>query len=563
MNLRIFYTIVFFVFLQQISAQYVLEKLNDQINTEYDEISPIVLEDGKTLFFTRLGSPDFQKTIFQNDQDLSTTLSSKEYAKLLKDVYSEIANEKIAKPIDSDFNQDVWMAVSDKGSFDKILHPGFPINNALPNSICAYSFKDFSLMVINQFGKDGSLYHGFSKTRQLSTDEFAFPEPIYIYDFHSQKSEVSATISYDGDVIILSLSRNDSQGDLDLYASFKVRNNLWSAPINLGENINSSHREITPFLSKDKRRLFFASNREGGRGGMDIYVSRRLDVHWQKWTKPRKLMSPINSSSDDTQPFYDEFNDYFYFTSKRDGSSDIFRVNLDPEKSKVRPVVIVGTVRNSKNDHLISSEITYKSQGPSGRSSYYKSNDGRFELQLDLSYPVTFFAEKSGYQSKSYEINPDNILIGEDQRVEIKMELDPLNTVPSVESVVINAEPKKNIELEKNEIIPLRSILFVQSKSQILASSFPELNKLVKILKEKKDLVIRIEGHTDNIGDPEALQQLSEQRALGIKEYLVYKGVLKDRIQTKGMGGSSPLNDNSSESKRKANRRVEVKIIKT
>lgn len=564
-----------------LSGQYLLEKLGDQINTEYDEISPIVMEDGKTLFFTRLGSPDFQKTLFQNDEDLSTSLSRKEYARLLKDVYSEIANKKINKPIDSKFNQDVWIAVSERGDFDKILHPGFPINNALPNSICAYSFKDYALMVINQFGKDGSLYHGFSKTRQLSVDQFAFPEPIYIHDFYSQKSEVSATISYDADVIILSLDRPDSHGGLDLYASFKVKENLWSAPKNLGPDINTDQREITPFLSRDKRRLFFASNRKGSNGGMDIFVSRRLDIHWKKWTKPRKLMPPINSVSDDTQPFYDEFNDYFYFTSKRDGSSDIFRVNLNPEIAKVRPVTIVGTVKNKKNNQLIPAEITYKSSGPMGKSSYYRTNDGRFEVQVDFSYPISFHPQKNGFKSKVYELDPENIVIGEDQRVELKIEMDPLSTIPAPAEIVAQTPPKAvKIESEeptKKEQIPIKppekftpekqtiklgKIMFVQSKPQILASSFPQLNKLVKILKENKSMEILVEGHTDNIGDPTDLITLSEQRAKGIKEYLVYKGIAENRVHVRGHGASIPLNDNASENKRKANRRVEIKIIK-
>ncbi len=566
---------------KSLSAQYSLEKLGDQINTEYDEISPIVMEDGKTLFFTRLGSPDFQKTLFQNDEDLSTSLSSKDYAKLLRDVYSEIANKPINKPIDSKFNQDVWIAVSERGDFDKILHPGFPINNALPNSICAYSFKDYALMVINQFGKDGSLYHGFSKTRQLSVDQFAFPEPIYIHDFYSQKSEVSATISYDGDVIILSLDRPDSHGGLDLYASFKVKENLWSVPTNLGPDINTDHREITPFLAKDKRRLFFASNRIGSNGGMDIFVSRRLDIHWKKWTKPRKLMPPINSVSDDTQPFYDEFNHFFYFTSKRDGSSDIFRVNLNPDISKLRPVTIVGTVKNKKNNQLIPAEIIYKSSGPMGKSSYYRTYDGRFELQVDFSYPISFHPQKNGFKSKVYELDPENIVIGEDQRVELKIEMDPLGSIPVPADIVAQELPPEPIKLEpeqpiRKEIpikpaeqftpekqnIQLGNIMFVQSKPQILASSFPQLNKLVKILRENKSMEILVEGHTDNIGDPDDLITLSEQRAKGIKEYLVYKGINENRVDVKGFGASVPLNDNASENKRKENRRVEIRIIK-
>lgn len=522
-------------------AQYTLERLDDQINTSYDEIGPVVTPDGGTLFFTRVGDPTFKKTLYQFNHDLSAELNSDEYFKLLGSIYSQLANKSISSPVSSGFNQDVWMATSAHGVFDKIYHPGFPLNNALPNSICAYSEADQSLLIINQFGKDGSLYHGFSKIRQTEHAEFDFPEPIYIYDFYSKSDDVSAALSYDNDVIILALERNDSRGDQDLYISFKVKDNLWSSPISLGPDINTAFRESTPYLSRDKKRLFFASNRPGSEG-MDIYVSRRIDVHWSKWTKPRKVAGPVNGPYDDTQPYYSEIDDYFYFTSNREGSYDIYRVNFSPNRTAPRLVTIQGRVLDEQTQEPIRAELTYSSLGPIRQNYFFRTQNGMYSIQLQAANTIQIQASQHGYLSNVIEIDPDSWQQGSDSILYVDIPLEPIK------------EDRK---------IEVSNIFFEQSKPKILPESYPELNRLVQLLKQNPSIHIVIEGHTDNVGDLNANIELSKKRALGIKEYLVYNGIDKNRIETAGYGPTKPLNDNATEEKRRANRRVEIKITKS
>ncbi|MEZ4897668.1 MAG: OmpA family protein [Saprospiraceae bacterium] len=522
-------------------AQYLLERLDDQINTAYDEIAPVVTPDGGTLFFTRVGDPTFKRTLYQFNHDLSAELNSDEYFELLSSIYSQLANKSVSSPVSSGFNQDVWMATSAHGVFDKIYHPGFPLNNALPNSICAYSEADQSLLIINQFGKDGSLYHGFSKIRQTEHAEFDFPEPIYIYDFYSQSDDVSAALSYDNDVIVLALDRKDSRGDQDLYISFKVKENLWSSPINLGPDINTSFRESTPYLSRDKKRLFFASNRPGSEG-MDIYVSRRIDVHWSKWTKPRKVVGPINGPYDDTQPYYSEIDDYFYFTSNRDGSYDIFRVNFSPNRTPPRLITIQGRIIDEQTQQPIRAELTYSSLGPIRQNYFFRSSNGQYSIQLQAAHTIQIQANQPGYLSNVVEIEPDVWQQSSDSVLIVDIPLEPIK------------EDRK---------IEVSNIFFEQSKPKILPESYPELNRLVQLLKQNPNIHILIEGHTDNVGDLKANIELSQKRAMGIKEYLVYNGIAKERIDTKGFGPTKPLNDNSTEEKRRENRRVEIKITKS
>jgi outer membrane protein OmpA-like peptidoglycan-associated protein len=105
-------------------------------------------------------------------------------------------------------------------------------------------------------------------------------------------------------------------------------------------------------------------------------------------------------------------------------------------------------------------------------------------------------------------------------------------------------------------------VFFVRGEPTLISTSYPELNKLAKILVENPTLEIELSGHTDNVGDAGKNQILSEQRVEVVKKYLVSKGASENRITGKGYGGSKPIADNSVEATRKLNRRVEFKITK-
>ncbi len=111
-------------------------------------------------------------------------------------------------------------------------------------------------------------------------------------------------------------------------------------------------------------------------------------------------------------------------------------------------------------------------------------------------------------------------------------------------------------------LIQLKNVFFAQSKAVLLPESYPELDRLVRIMKENKTIEIQLEGHTDGRGDPRANIALSEERVQAVKQYLVSKGISEKRIVGKGYGGAKPMVSNDTEENRKLNRRVEFKITK-
>lgn len=575
MNRTAILYLTFLLYWVPVAGQYKLEKLASSINTKYNEISPIISPDGKTLYFTRVGSPDFQRTLFQYENDLSEKLNEQEYDNLIKKIYSQLGKDRVENVQSSSYNQDVWVSYADQGEFVEVFHPGFPLNNALPNSICAYSEPDQSLIIINQFGLDGSMYHGLSKTKPIGAQDFSFPEPLYIYKFYSNAPDLSANLSFDGDVLISALNRKDGLGDQDLYVSFILKPGVWSAPINLGPDINTSTKETMPYLSRDKKRLFFASDRKGGAGGTDIYVSRRIGLDWKSWTKPRKLFEPINSSADEGNPFYSEVDDYFYFVSTRDGSADIYRVNFSPERD-INPRILVfkGKIIDQNSKEPLAAEINYTLIDRSKKSFVYRSYNGLFEVMVYTAGSIVFDITKPGYyaQSVSFTVSSlpseDSIISlivpmtpGQWQNPVISQAISAVNPPPDV--AVTSAPPKEqsNDKWLIDKEIPIGKIYFYQNRPQIREDSYYALNRLVKKMQDEPGLTILIEGHTDDAGKPEDAQLLSEQRAKGIKEYLVFKGIIPDRIKTIGFGSSRPLNGNNTEEERKENRRVEIKSI--
>jgi len=521
-------------------SQYIyfqLEKLPDNINSPYAEITPVPSRDGRTLYFTRVGHPDFNQTLLIDSVDMSATLTDKEYMSVLSEVYTQISGKKVFNPVLSSFNQDIWIARADSFDFVRTEHPGYPLNNALPNSMVTITPDPNSFYVINQFQRNGNMDRGFSRV-SITQDSigWSFPVPVEIADYYTITSDVSLTMSFDGEILILSAARFDSR-DMDLYVCFREGPGKWSSPRHLGNVINSAFRETTPYLSEDNSTLYFSSNRLGGMGGNDIYTTQRLDSTWQNWSPPVLIGEPINSKYDESQPYFNMTSGYLYFCSKRDGNSDIFRVRIAPPQATEYD--IIGRVVNRSTNELVPGAIiTYNME--KGVQNQIIATDGTFRIKIPKGVKTTFAANYPGYAGGIREV-----LLRRDYYFFREQYLDLYLDLMRVDAR-----------------IELSPIFFKQSSAIILEESFPELDRLFMTLAKSPGMHIRIEGHTDNIGKAEDLVRLSAERAESVKSFLVKKGIAESRISTIGIGPKSPINDNSSEELRSRNRRVECYITR-
>lgn len=515
----------------------ILEKMSAEINSAmYDEISPIVSYNGQTIYFTRVGHPDFDKTLEVEGKNLFLSLSPKQYDNYLAKIYSSISGQTVRNATSSAYNQDVWIASLENNEFQSLTHPGPPLNNALPNSICALTPEDDSFILINQFLPGGGMKEGFSKIKKQG-DNWLFPKPVQIENYYTNGRNVNVTMSPDGEVLIMSLEREKGNGRNDLYVSFKNGVGGWTEPMNLGKKINSKFSEDTPTISEDKKTIYFSSNRTNAMGGRDIYRSRRNSENWADWTIPRRFIAPINSNRDDSQPFFNDRTGYLYFTSNREGSSDIYRVKVATPKKE--EVIVKGKIINANTKQAITAKLFY---GPTDLEHYlrfFNSKDGTFEFRMP--------------QGETYKITAElrDFIATQEVLTVNKGKYQP------TQHIVIEMTP-----ISENTEIKLDPIYFQQTESIILESSYPTLDYLTTLLEENQKIHIKIEGHTENIGEADDLFALSEARAFAIKRYLMDKGIDSARLATKGFGGSRPAKQTINTVAQEKNRRVEIRITK-
>ncbi len=525
-------------FVSVAQKKYHVEKLNTGINSSgYDEITPVASLDGNTLYFTRVGYPDYVQSLVEDGVEMASKLGPSEFKSYLANIYTRMGQRKVNDPSRSEFNQDIWIAQSLNGTFDQISHPGPPLNNAMPNSVSSVTPSSNELVVINKFEESGGMKKGFSIVRDLGNGDWTFPEPIGIENYYNTGSDVNMTMSSDGKTMILSLENYDSRGKNDLYISFKKGESTWSQPKNMGSMINSASRETTPYLSEDNKTLFFSSSRRRSASGNDIFMSRRDGDGWDKWTQPQRLIEPINSDQDDSQPFFNSATGYLYFASRRDGTSDIFRVKIAP--AVPRFVTVTGRIVDPTTNKKVDARILSGSKNDKSYRNVYVADDGTFRLSVPKGMDFSIMAEKPGYIGKEKVLNYRKDYVYFKEKV-IDLELE---------------------KIQEGKKLDLPPVYFEQSTATVKPNSFAVLDELADFMRQHYNIRIRIEGHTDNQGDAEALLRLSEDRAKAIKNYLVgTKRISPLRISTLGFGATKPISKKKNEANRAKNRRVEIII---
>ncbi len=550
-----------------LSAQGHIEKLPTGINTQdYDETTPVVSPAEDVLFFTRTADPEFEPALYDAQGEITMSKQDTGYHDMLSLIYSEIAGVPVDDPARSVYNQDIWFAPLNDSRIGEPVHPGYPLNNALPNSLVSVGPEPNEYIVLNQFTQNGGMNAGFSRVQLDDEGNAIFPRPMHIYQFHLTSSDVDLTMTPDGQVLVLSMKRTDGKGKNDLYVSFFVRDNVWSAPIHMGATLNTIHQETSPHISPDKRFLYFSSDRPGGVGGQDIYVSERLNFSWVKWTAPVLLEGGINTSSDESQPYFDASRNYLYFTSRKDGTSDIYRQRQTPMPKLKQPLFVRGKIVNVYTGKPVHSELLWGQKSSNEYLEYFNTYTGEFEVSLTEYEPYKFQPRKVNHKSNQIIIDPvaleqqgvdtlDLTLYLEPKSGQITAQVDPPKAQPKYYAA------KKETTVIREEKVTFYNINFMKGKATILSSSRSALEYLHEQMVEHPNMEIIIEGHTDNVGDEEALMNLSLERARAIRDYLIFQGISKERMRITGKGATKALFENRTEKGRQKNRRVEVMMI--
>lgn len=412
---------------------------------------------------------------------------------------------------------------------------------------------------------------------------------------NTDRNEGAQSLSADGNMLYFTAcDRMDGFGKCDLYISYN-HDDSWTTPLNLGGIVNSKHSDKHPSVSSDGRELYFASDRPGGKGGLDIWRTRK-DA-WGQWCEPENLGDSVNTQGDEQSPFIHPDNHSLYFSSEGHlnlGRGDIFisRRNRDGSWGKPQNLGYPINTYNNEIGLIVN---------PEGDKAYYASDRLKdrgmdiysFDLYPEVQPTPVSYIKGRVYNSLNY------------RGIEAKFQLIDLETREVVVSAVsnpgegdflvplpVNRNYALNVShpgylfysdhfelkgiheisdpfirdvplkpIRKGEKIVLNNIFFAFDSASLKPESEIELQKTYEFLTRNPSVRIRISGHTDNVGSDDYNIKLSEARAKSVVDYLIRKGIAQERMEYRGFGSKNPVESNQTEMGRAKNRRTEMEIL--
>lgn len=354
-------------------------------------------------------------------------------------------------------------------------------------------------------------------------------------------SEKQPALSSDGRVVYFSSDRPGGFGNYDLWMSVRRDDGTWSKPVNMGKNINSEGSDQSPFMHPDNKTLYFSSTGWPGMGKYDIFLSRKTSD--STWSEPMNLGYPINTHNAEQGLIVNSNADMAYFSSDRlhGKGQDIFSFELYHDARPNRASFMKGKVYDSETTRPL---------------------EARFEL-IDLETSKTVISSNSDPGSGEFLVV---IPVDADYALNVSRPSYLFHSENfSFDKVYSSIEPfYMDIALKPMKVglsITLRNVFYKTDSFALDSRSKVELNKVASLLNANPTLVIEIGGHTDNVGTAAYNITLSGRRAAEVVKYLVLNGIARERISSRGYGLNIPVATNETEEGRALNRRTELKIL--
>ena len=490
-----------------------IENLGHNINSELPELRPTISADGNLLFFICENHPYNTK-------------------------YNSIRN-----------SQDIWYAERDSfGRWGEAMHMDYPLNTYHYNAVFWISPDNNRILIRNAFINGDYAGNGVSMSYRKENGTWSKPEALRIknYGKYDKGRQNGATMAHDAQTLLLYMTPQAGGYDNDIFVCFLEKDGTWTEPKSLGKKINlPKYNEMTPYLAADGVTLYFSSNRPGGLGDNDIWMTKRLDSTWQKWSEPVNLGAPINTEDWDAFFTLDAGGEYAYMSSALSGfgESDIVRVKL-LEIERPDPVVLVsGNVYNKKTQQPLSASLLYETlpDGVEMGNAVSNPEDGAFKIVLPYDKNYTIRATADKFFAQSENLNLDSLVKAGYKEIHKDLYLVPI---------------------EVGQVVRLNNVFFDFDKWDLRGESFLELNRVVQLMEDNPAIIIEMSAHTDSYGSDEYNITLSGNRARSVMEYILSRGIDPKRITSQGYGETKPVAPNDTPENRQLNRRVEFTILK-
>lgn len=479
------------------------ENLGSAVNSQYSEYWPALSVDEKVLMFTVM-----LPVVAQSDSD-----------QLL-------------------LQEDFFYSTSEEGSWETRKNAGKPLNtsdNEGAHSMTADG-RTLWFTACNRSSGEGmcDLYYSIQEEGGWSIPKNA-GTPL-----NSRYSDKHPAISADGRILYFTSNRPGGFGSYDIWMSERTEEG-WSIPVNLGDSVNTGGVEQSPFIHPDQQSLYFSSTGWPGMGQGDLFLSR--SVRSSKWTTPQNLGYPINTYHDDIGLSLNAGGDRAYFASDRGEGMDTDIYSFEMPVG-VRPVPVSymeGRVYDSRNFRGVKAVLQLidleTEETVMELESFAGEGDYLITLPTDRDYALNVSADGYLFYSDHFTF------------AGMHSQAKPLQRDVPLEPVKVGS------------VVVLHNIFYATGSFQLEPESRTELSTVYDFMLLNPTIGVEISGFTDNTGTPDLNQDLSEQRARSVVEYLVNMGVDLKRLKAAGYGEMHPVADNESEQGRAMNRRTELKIV--
>jgi len=466
-------------------------------------------------------------------------------------------------PTDKGFYEDIYITYNQNGVWSAPINPGKPLNSDMHDATVGLSPDGQKLFIYK--GDNG----GDILQCDLDGDKWTKPDRLN-KTINTQYHESSASFSYDGKTIYFCSDRPGGYGGSDIWMSTLGEKGRWNEAVNLGSVINTPYNEEGVFMMPDGKTMYFSSRGHNTMGDYDIFKSL---LENGKWSEPENIGYPINTPDEDVFFTISGSGKHGYYSSAIAGgcgAQDIYMITfLGVEK----PVI------NNNEDNLLANKTEPISETVIEPTLVIKSTNltilkgvimdektkdpvkAQIVLTDNVKNEVLATFESNSKTGKYLVSLPS----GKNYGIAVKAENYLFHSENfDIPAVAGYQEINKDILLKRFEVgtkIVLNNIFFDVAKSNLRPESYAELGLLLKLLNDIPTLKIEISGHTDNQGAAAYNQKLSESRAKAVVDYLIGKGIEVTRLTFKGYGFTQPIATNSTEEGRQMNRRTEFKVL--
>ncbi len=448
--------------------------------------------------------------------------------------------------------EDIYISYKkEDGQWSKAVNLPKSVNTPDHDAVVAISADGQRLILYLGKANSGGLYESV-----LNGNDWSKPKSLG-KNIDTKYHEPSGCYSPDGNLLYFVSDKPGGEGKHDIYVSMKDKKGRWGVPQNLGGTVNTSLDEASLFMHPDGKTLYFSSEGHNSMGGFDIFRTIR-DEQNGTWSVPENVGYPINTVDDDMFYVVSANGQRAYYTSMNSagfGGRDLYMITfLEEEKQVVSndSVVVVQPIVNKTHVVIL--------KGAVSEVGSKKPLEATIEI-VDNQLNKVISSFNSNSASGKYLVS---LPAGKNYGIAVKKEGYLFHSENfDVPADAIFEQIEKDIELKSIAVgsnIVLKNIFFDFDKASLRPESSSELQRLMQLLKDSPNLKIEISGYTDSKGTIEYNKFLSENRAKAVVEYLVNFGIDSNRLTFKGYGEDKPIATNDTEEGRQKNRRTEVKV---